>query len=781
MTPGWLIIEGRTGVRQEQLREGDLTMGREADNDIVIPDPFVSRHHARLVWRQGTPTLIDSGSSYGLSSRGQRVKEIVLMPGEVAEIVGPQQGDVVRLSYQPENSVPETALGWTQGSAASEQLTGAATSMVQLNASNMHVSIGRDPGNDIVLDHPQVSRRHMKLDVLGDAATLTNLSPNGTFVNGSLVTRQQLLRAGDRIRISGFEFAFDGRKLVQYDQTRRARIDALHLSTVVGKGTTILHDVTFSALANEMIGIVGTSGSGKSTLMDAMNGFRPATGGSVLVNGRDYYREFASMRLLVGYVPQTDVVHRDLTTSRALEYAAALRLPADTSERERSARVQAVLKEVGLEDRADVIIGQLSGGQIKRVSMAVELLTRPSLFFLDEPTSGLDPGYEKRVMELLRSLANQGRTVLLITHATQNIELCDHVAFMAPGGHLAYFGPPRTALAYFDCTDYPGIYMRIQQESNGAHLAVRFQQHALYQQNVLARLPESQPAVAAVSAPAAPSLPASPAVPWWRQYGILVQRYTETLRRDRRNLLLLALQAPIIAILLALIAKEGSFSPIPDINLLATGRPLLMILCSSAVWLGALNAAREIVKELPIYRRERMVGLHLVPYLLSKYTVLGALCIFQTAILLAALVLRSRIPDAGPLWPTTLELYVTLLLSSFAGLSMGLMISALFNNADRATALVPYLLIPQIIFLVSKLEGISRVLSWLTITHWSVQAMGTSLNLGQYATYLEGIDPLDYVFTRDFLIQKWAILGAFILVFGVASLFFLKRHDGHLM
>jgi len=220
-------------------------------------------------------------------------------------------------------------------------------------------------------------------------------------------------------------------------------------------------------------------------------GYTHPTTGTVAFEGHDIHAEYASLRSRIGMVPQDDVVHGQLTVEQALMFAAELRLPPDTTKEDRARVVAQVLEELEMTQHRKTRVDKLSGGQRKRVSIALELLANPSVFFLDEPTSGLDPGYEKRVMGLLRTLASQGRTILLVTHATQNIELCDHVAFMANGGHLAFFGPPRAALTYFECTDYPGIYLRLQEGEDASGLAARYQQHDACRQYVRARLPES--------------------------------------------------------------------------------------------------------------------------------------------------------------------------------------------------------------------------------------------------------------------------------------------------
>lgn len=772
-----MVVEHGSQITRVPLDEREFTLGRNADNDIVIPDSFVSRRNAVLSWQGGSPKLVDLGSTNGMLVDGRLAKEIVLDPTTVVEIWDPARTKVVRIRYAPAGR-PEAGVDYSP----INPLIGPPTSTLSLGSAAWTMAIGRVEGNDLVLPHPQVSRHHATVEFRATGALLRDHSTNGTYINGQRVTGPRSVGPGDHIRIASFEFVFDGERLLQFDQTQRARVDAVNLSRVVGNGATILNNVSMSVLPREMIAIVGASGAGKSTLLDALNGFRPATSGAVYVNGRNYYDEYASMRLMVGYDPQSNVVHRDLPAGRALGYAASLRLPPDTTKSERDARVDEVLEEVGFVDRKDVLVGQLSGGQVKRVSIGVELLTRPSLFFLDEPTSGLDPGYEKRVMEILRASADGGRTVLLVTHATQSIELCDHIAVMASGGHLAFFGPPRGALSFFDTSDYPGLYRRLEEARSGAELEERFRQHASYAEFVQARAPmaDSLPALDSKQGPATASLEAPPHPPTnrLRQTGILIQRYAEMLGRDRRNLALLLLQAPIIAALAAVIAKRHGLTALPD---MAQARDLMVIMSCSMIWLGAMNASREIVKELPVYRRERMVGLGLLPYLTSKYVVLGTFCLFQAFILLVGLGLRTDYPAHGLLLPGGLELFITLGLTATAGLAMGLMISTLFQNADRASALVPYLLIPQIIFVVSELTGVANLIVSLTISHWSFEALGSTLNIAQSPEVLFGLSPDAFVYSVPFLVGRWVIILLIATIFALASALFLKRHDGKLM
>ena len=307
--------------------------------------------------------------------------------------------------------------------------------------------IGRDPTNEIVVDDLLASRHHA--EIRPDAAgrwVITDLgSHNGTHVNGRAV-RQAVLSELDVVGIGQAMFRVSGGTLEQYAPSGDVSIEAAGLTVRSPTGTVLLDRVGFTLHDRTFLAVVGPSGAGKSTLINAITGFRPATEGTVRYNGRDLYAEYDELRRRIGLVPQDDVVHTQLTVRQALGFAAELRFPPDVSRADRTSRVDEVMAELGLTHRADVVVGALSGGQRKRVSVALELLTRPSLLVLDEPTSGLDPGYERTLMDLLRSLADGGRTVIVVTHSVQSLMLCDRVLFLAPGGHTAYFGPPQLAL-----------------------------------------------------------------------------------------------------------------------------------------------------------------------------------------------------------------------------------------------------------------------------------------------------------------------------------------------
>ncbi|MEA2675133.1 MAG: transport system ATP-binding/permease protein, partial [Chloroflexota bacterium] len=315
------------------------------------------------------------------------------------------------------------------------------------------VRIGRAVDCDVVLDDLRVSRHHAVVTARPDGSfEVRDLgSSNGTFLNGKR-TAAGALESGDFIGIGGQTFQLlDGRlRLVTARHT--AWFGAVDLVVTAG-GRRILDEVGFALEPSSMLAVVGPSGSGKSTLLNALTGFHPAESGNVVFDGRDLYATYDDLRLRMGLVPQADILHTQLSTRQALGYAAELRFPRDVSAASRRERVDEVMAELNLADRADVRLDRLSGGQRKRVSVGCELLTEPALLFLDEPTSGLDPGNEAALMETLRDLARAGRTVVVVTHSVQSLELADRLLVMAPGGRLAYYGAPQEALGYFNEID----------------------------------------------------------------------------------------------------------------------------------------------------------------------------------------------------------------------------------------------------------------------------------------------------------------------------------------
>ncbi|WP_079139743.1 FHA domain-containing protein, partial [Streptomyces niveus] len=322
--------------------------------------------------------------------------------------------------------------------------------------------IGRALENELVVSDLQVSRLHAEFTSTPDGRyQIRDLgSHNGTYVNGQPMHKSgtALIGPNDIVGVGHSTFRLVGDRLEEFVDTGEVSFSARHLTVTVDGGKQILKDVSFGVPEKSLIAVIGPSGSGKSTLLKALTGYRPANEGDVLYDNRNLYKQFAELRQRIGLVPQDDILHKELTVRKALKYAAKLRFPGDTAESEREARIDEVLRELKLDIHKEKRVTSLSGGQRKRVSVALELLTKPSLIFLDEPTSGLDPGMDRDVMQLLRGLADDGRTVLVVTHSVAELAICDKLLVMAPGGSVAYFGPPEEALNFFGYTTWADVF-----------------------------------------------------------------------------------------------------------------------------------------------------------------------------------------------------------------------------------------------------------------------------------------------------------------------------------
>ncbi len=554
--------------------------------------------------------------------------------------------------------------------------------------------LGRSPDCDLVLDSPMVSRHHAELFRDGQGYRIRDLgSANGTFMDGVRI-QDAPLTVGQEVYAGPCRLVFDGSALRETEEGHRVGVEARNLVwTPPGAQRPILDHVDLTIRPGEFVALVGASGAGKSTLLNSLLGLRRPSSGQVLYNGLDSTLAMDLFRSLLGYVPQDDIVHRDLEVEEALRFSARMRLPADTDDREIQRRTDFVLATMGLGHRRHNRIGTLSGGERKRVSVGVELLTEPGVLFMDEPTSGLDPGMEKKTMRLLARLARGGRTVILITHATQNILLCDQVAFLAPGGRLAFFGPPARALEFFGVEDFADIYLALDTPEAGLQWRERFQ--AVREATPPAPQAGHPPPLRAPSQGPASWLAAST-----RQLGVLLERYARLLQADRQNLALLLGQAPIIGAILALLFEPDLFGlrqefsdrglfPIQD------GQTLLFLLMMSCLMFGVINSCREVVKELPIFRRERLVNLQLLPYLLSKVLLLGLLGLAQSGVLLATILLRIPLEMS----PSDLLLaFLFLFAACLGGILMGLVMSSLTASAEQAMSLVSVVLILQLVF-----------------------------------------------------------------------------------
>jgi ABC-type multidrug transport system ATPase subunit/CRP-like cAMP-binding protein len=680
--------------------------------------------------------------------------------------------------------------------------------LAALAQGRQRLSLGRHSDNDLVFPSRVVSRHHAVLERSGDAYRLRDLgSANGTYVNGVAI-RAADLQDGDEVWIGDQRLIFDRREGRRRVAARGIRIDVADVSQVLKGGKHLLCDISLAVLPSEFVAIVGGSGAGKTTLLDAMSGVRPATSGAVRYNGHDYYRDLPLFRTVLGYVPQDDIIHTGLPVRRTLQYAAKLRLPPDTSPQDLDGAVDQTLEALGLTAHAGTRVGKLSGGQRKRSSIGVELLTRPQVFFLDEPTSGLDPATEAQMMRLLRRLADEGSTVILTTHATKNVMLCDKVVFLTRGGYLAFAGSPRRALEYFQADTFDQIYERLADEATPEVWAERFRASADYAQ-ALAQPPPPDGAAAGASASVSRTATDGPKTPQpdgaaagastaprqtlaagrrslgpgrqVRQLAVLGRRNVDILARNPSLLVPLLAQPLAITLLLLLLFRAGAFSA--DAANPGVASLILFFLSFGAFFFGISYGTPEICKEYAIFRRERMVNLAIVPYVFSKLVVLGPILVAAQIVMLLALRLSGRLPDRG------LDVYgpllLTQVLTTFAGLTFSLFISALLSSPDQANQLQPALIMPQTLFSgaivsVPTMGIIGKAVSTLMIGRWSFEALGRILDLnGLWASSASPIGRallLQYEdsFSRD-PVQNWWIIGGFAVASLVLACLVLKR------
>ncbi|MCU0489046.1 MAG: FHA domain-containing protein [Anaerolineales bacterium] len=700
------------------LTQPRITIGRAEDNQIVIQSRIVSRYHAYLEKVQGGYRLVVLPDA----------SNPVLFEGRPIE--GQRElhhGDILRIgSLDPGLMVTMTYLDPAQASVS-------APNAIRFGEKTL-IQLGRDASNDVVLDSATVSRFHAQIERVGQRHRLRDLhSGNGTFVNDQRV-EDAWLQPNDVVRIGPHRFVMGQDELGQQDDTHGLRVDAMNLNKWVRKDLNILKNISVVFQPREFIVVVGQSGGGKSTLVDAIAGYRPATQGTVLVNGTNVYKNFDAVHNDFGYVPQRDIIHHELTVYQALDYAARLRMPRDTTKAERHERIMQVLKDLDMEHRKDLTINRLSGGQIKRVSIGVELLTQPGLFFLDEPTSGLDPGTETAFMHLMRRLADQGRTIVMVTHATKNVMLADKVVFLARGGFMAWFGPPEEALKYFDQyrtererrakeMEFDQIYAILDDSSKGSaqDWANRFAQNEAYQKYIVQPLQASQAKTGqAVVQEAAPKAKPKSRASGLHQFIVLSSRNLRILTRDRTSLMLMLLAPPLIAALDFVIAPLMGRAPFDYFSGdAANGAITLFLLTIYSLLMGGFSQMREFVKETDVYKRERLVNLKIFPYVSSKVWVALLLSFYQGACFTIVHFLAFDMPGG------VLEFglfYVTLVLAALAGMMGGLLASAISPTASAAPLLMIMLIVPQIV-LSGALAPVPENISAIASTRWTYESL----------------------------------------------------------
>lgn len=797
--------------RFEQAGMSRVRIGRAADNELRIQSSVVADYQATLV-REGADYYLYDGQDRQQAGRYQPSDNGLIYNGQpIKDRKKLANGDIIKIRR-----------GFYTVNLAYYDL--ASRDTVPTVALDKQMTIGRNSLADLRLNYLDVSNYHARISPTKKGHTLEDLdSTNGTYLDGRRLKSGQkvTLKSGQQIKIAQLEFVYTGQHLQPVGTIATSgsqhgyRLDGIGLKKQVpaDKNVTtpqkqsqwvdqgkkaILDDISLMIQPKEFVALVGGSGAGKSTLLDALNASRPVDDGfgRVLVNGEDLYANFDKYRREIGYVPQKDIIHENLKVEQVLWYAALLRgIPHSKI----SDSIKNVLDKVSMTDHRRTLVKSLSGGQKKRVSIAVELIAEPHILFLDEPTSGLDPGLDKAMMELLRKeiATNEGNTVVLVTHATENITRCHLVAFLAKGGRLAFYGKPAEALQHFKVKTFSDIYELVDNEPD--KWVQTFRQSAHYQQNVQKRLAEPQPpaSLKMLPPPAASGCGAifAPVIALWeqtwrrleplRQMVILSMRYGATMLADKARVVGLALGAPLMAAMVLAftielnIFAEGDPEQIHDIHV------ALFTLSCIACFFGLFSSIQEISKERHIYDREQLANLNIVSYVCSKVFLLSLISLVQAFIVIYGLGLWAGFPDEGASFlPPSLELVITIFLTLLAAVNLGLMISAAVKyDQDRTLNILAILVIIQIVFSGAQFElsGIWQILTGLTLTRWSIEAMGATLHLNEMVETIQRFQP-NYHLPLTYgggwqLLKNWVILLLYAGLFFSGTIWILQRQD----
>lgn len=712
-----------------------FTVGRSGDNTVVLESPDVSRHHLKITELREGFLVEDLGSRNGTHCNGARVQKQMFQSTDTLYL------GAFRFPLSSLKGIDLFGPGLTPES----------------NTDALVVTIGRDERNHIVLPLPQVSKFHARIAQSGSNWTIEDLgSTNGTFVDGVRIMRTTLF-PGARVRIASYIWNWED-ELNQTDKFQflgGLSVIASGVSLNNG-GRLVLDQISLSIDPGKLVAIVGPSGSGKSSFINVLRGVVTPSSGNVAINNKSLSESLQELLGQIGYVPQDDIIHSELTVFESLYYSAKLRLPDDTSDAELDQRVNNVIKELGLNQVRDSRIGTperrgISGGERKRVNVAQELITEPAILFLDEPTSGLDPLGDNDVMSIMRGLSDKGKTVVLSTHNVTHelFQLIDQLLVLAKG-KLLYFGSPENAMKFFDVSQPAEIFRVIKNESHEV-LSARFGK-SLEQEPSASQLESVHSSGLSHSLSSVVRKHSAS-----RQLGALIARDVTRKIRDEINFAVLLLQAPIIGVLIGLVLKDDK----NQINVL-----FLMVI--SAIWFGCLSAARELVAERSIYLRERLINLKIPVYLSSKFIVLAGISMIQC--LLLVLIVAIFVSFKGSL----LTIFWVLLLSAFGGIGLGLCLSSFASSAEAAIAMTPVVLIPQIMFggifrTLPQMGDFIEPIAGVVFSRWACEAL-IGLNHPEHLKSFYGISASQMLTDTTMLVSLTII---FFLFSGVC----LRRMD----
>lgn len=672
------------------------------------------------------------------------------------------QGDELQIGSNPSEAI---YFDWCN---ENEQKNQSFTRVNSQYAKSNIIRIGRSEDCDVRINGSTISRLHAVIRRTGSTNQILDRSKNGVYVNDKRIDQSQSLADGDTIKVGTHVFRWRNNRLTKETSGNDYRIDCRDL-TLAGRisGTSI------SIEPGQLVAFVGGSGAGKSSLLTTIVGQNMSYQGHVYINGIELRDCYSAIKQEIGFVPQDDIVHAELTVEEVLRYSARLKLPDPEQQR---AGVERVLRELEMEHRRHARVKDLSGGQRKRVSIGVELIADPRILFLDEPTSGLDPGLDKRMMQLLRQLADHGKTVALVTHATNNVMLCDQVVFLGRGGHLCYAGRPDKCASYFGISgDFADIYQHLEKtEQEIDELARRFKLES--QADLPLVQPNANHSGHVGSSSIRQRLRETPG-----QLKTLISRDAKLLGRDITSLSLNAITAPLAGAMIAIAANNRSifndYSNLGDTTYPDALRILFVIICST-IWVGLSSSLQTIVKERSIFVRERAFNLLPEAYLGSKLILMAGQGLIQSLLIAMSVCLLFEAPADVDSWALSVAVIVFATLFSIG--SQALMVSSIVRNSQQASSIAPLLLIPQLVFggVLFILKDGSKDIYPLITSRWAMRGMGsiseiTNLIPGGKVAITQISGATDYESTAANIAESLQVLAAQSIVLTTATLLIL--------
>ena len=670
----------------------EITVGRSDNADIQLKSDVISRAHAYIKKiGENKFSIRDNNSLNGTFVNGRPISDTL-------EISGDDSIKIAKFEFKINDYIADAA-------GIEQKFSVEGTNLSDFLKKKQTIIIGRGKECDITINDNLVSRNHAKITAENGGYFVNDLgSTNGTFVNGKKVKGKIKLSEKDELRIGLRVF---GLNEAEKDLGDITAIRAVNVSKTYDNGYVGLKSMSVNIPSRGFIALMGPSGCGKTTLMNTFNGANPATGGSVFIHGLELKSNYSLLKRKIGYVPQDDIVHADLSVNKSLYFAAKLRMNDDTTEEEIKDRIDEVCKSLNIDDKKlrENKIKELSGGQRKRVSIAVELLNRPSILFLDEPTSPLDPETIDGFLKSIKNLTvTQDTTVIMVTHKPEDLNYVDRVIFLGTKGYQGYYGSEKNLYKHFDLEDKNiiGVYSLLSTEKasktwNDKWNATQSEAPASIKENKEPIKDDQKESLL-------------------RQFMWLTRRYGKIKLSDTANLILLIAQPVVIAGLLVFIFDKLQLS-------------ILFLIAISAVWFGVSNAAKEIVSEIPIYKRERMFNLNIFTYLFSKITVLSVIALIQVFLFVLIVQLKFMSDDIPPVNIDQYLLFMFYL--AFSATLLGLLLSAVFENTEKVMTVVPIILMPQIM-LAGVLTGIDsrfkEILSYLTLGRWGTEGFARIQN-----------------------------------------------------